>query len=294
LRKRLKEILSGVIPPTDLVKIYNSYDIIGDIAVLRSVGDFRFGQSIAEAIMDVHKNVKTVVVQKSPVHGHFRLRKLQFVSGERKTATVHKECGCVFYVDLAECYFSPRLVHERLRIARQIKSDEVVVNMFAGVGCFSIVIAKHSNVGRIYSVDVNPMAYEFMEKNIRLNGVYEKAVPIFGDVAEIIKKRLRRIADRVLMPLPERSLEYLPHALLTIKKSGGWVHYYDFVHAHKNEDPVQKAESKVRRRATSVGADCEVCFGRVVRTTGPNWHQVVLDMRVENAEFSERQMPNQP
>jgi tRNA (guanine37-N1)-methyltransferase len=118
-----------------------------------------------------------------------------------------------------------------------------------------------------------------MKENVRLNRVYGKVIPLLGDAKEIIEDRLRCVADRVLMPLPEKAFEYLPYALLALKKSGGWIHYYDFEHASKNEDAVEKVKLKVANRLTQLGVNFEILFGRIVRATGPNWYQVVLDIK---------------
>jgi len=152
--------------------------------------------------------------------------------------------------------------------------------MFAGVGCFSIVIAKHSKAEKVYAIDVYPVAIRFMQKNTRLNKVYRKVIPIQGDVKEVIEKRLRCTADRVLMPLPEKAFEYLPYAVSALKEAGGWIHYYDFEHAKKNESPVEKVKVKVTEKLENLGVTFTIPFDRVVRTTGPNWYQVILDVNV--------------
>jgi len=278
----LRKILSEFLPPDESVYIYNSYDIVGDIAILRLTDKSRrHSQIIAEAIMSVHKNVKTVLVQTSLVHGDFRLRKLEYIAGENKVTAVHKESGCRFSVNLGECYFSPRLFYERMRIAKQVRNGEFIVNMFAGVGCFSIVIAKHSNAEKVYSIDINPAANQNMQENVRLNRVYGKVIPILGDAKDVIEKRLCHVADRVLMPLPEKAFEYLPYALLTLKKACGWIHYYDFEHAKKNENPIEKVKLKVAEKLGSLGTAFEIPYGSVVRTTGPNWYQIVLDIKTK-------------
>lgn len=277
----MRKNLSCTLSSGDVSKVYNSYDVIGDIAIIRmlcaSVG---IAQSVAEAIMGVNKNVKTVLAQESPVAGDFRLRRLTHVAGENKTSTIHKESSCVFSVDVAKCYFSPRLSNERMRIARMVKPSETVVNMFAGVGCFSIIIAKHANPAKVFSIDVNPAAIQFMQENIRLNRVYDKVTPLLGDSKELINSRLQHVADRVLLPLPEKALEYLPYAVSALKASGGWIHYYGFEHAAKTESPAEKAKLKVADTLDTLGVDFDVPFIRVVRSTGPNWFQLVADVHV--------------
>ncbi|MCS7096280.1 MAG: class I SAM-dependent methyltransferase family protein [Candidatus Bathyarchaeota archaeon] len=269
-----------IVPDEDLKNIYNSFDIIGDIAVIR-LNEYskKYGQLIAQAIMKMHHNVKVVLGQISPVHGEFRLRKLEHLVGENRTTTIHKESGCLFAVDLNKCYFSPRLFYERLRIAKLVGCGETILNMFAGVGCFSIVIAKKSDVEKVYSVDVNPDAVWFMRENVRLNSVHGRVIPIESDAKEIAK-RLRQKVDRVLMPLPEKALDYLPYAVEALKPGCGWIHYYDFEHAYKCEDPLEKVKHKVREKLESLGAAFNFRFARIVRSTGPNWYQVVLDISV--------------
>lgn len=286
MTKRLKALLSEILPSKEITYVHNSYDIIGDIAIIRtSEKTAKHNKDIAQAIMTTHSNVKTVLAQTSAVKGEFRLKKLKHIAGEKKTRTSHRESGCLFNVDVEKCYFSPRLVHERIRIAEQVKNGEVVVNMFAGVGSFSVLIAKHAKTRKVYSIDVNPIAVECMRENIRVNGVFGKVVPILGDAKEVIQGKLRRIADRVLMPLPEKTLEYLPYAQLALKKSGGWIHYYDFEHASKNEDAVKKAKLKVADRLQNLHASFQIPHGQIVRTTGPNWCQTVLDIKMKPAHM---------
>lgn len=152
--------------------------------------------------------------------------------------------------------------------------------MFAGVGCFSIIIAKHVNDAKVYSIDVNPSAVQFMAENVRLNRLYGKVIPLLGDSKEIVECRLQGMADRVLLPLPEKALEYLPSAVLALKPSGGWIHYYGFEHARKSENPVEKSKLKVAEKLNELGVAGEFAFSRLVRNVGPNWYQVVLDIRI--------------
>jgi len=272
--------LEGKLPPEELRLVPRSLDVVGDIAIMRVPREI-YGRrkQIAEAVMEVNNHIRTVLCQVAPVGGSFRLRKLRWVLGEKKTRTTYREYGCVLNVDLARTYFSPRLAYERMRIAKMVKPGEEVINMFAGVGSFSIAIAKHSEARRIYSIDINTEAVALIKENAGLNKVEDKIVPMLGDARDLIEKDLQHIADRVLMPLPERAYAYLGAAILALKLTGGVIHYYDFIHADKNEDPIQKTVGKVSTRLEELNIGYEVSFSRVVRSVGPYWHQVVLDIK---------------
>jgi tRNA (guanine37-N1)-methyltransferase len=262
----------------------NSYDIIGDIAIMRSLSNFssisKEIENFSHSIMKSNKNIRTVLLQLGSISGSFRIRKLIYVLGEKKTYTIHKESNCLFSVDVDKCYFSPRLSYERSRIVKEVKPNERIMNMFSGVGCFSILIAKRVESAKIYSIDINPVAIYFMEKNIHLNRVYNKVVPLVGDAKTLLENKFQRMADRVLMPLPEKAFEYLTSALLSLKKSGGWIHYYDFEYAKNNENPVAKTIIKVSKKLRNLGVHFDIPTSRIVRSIGPNWYQVVLDLKI--------------
>jgi tRNA (guanine37-N1)-methyltransferase len=284
MKKDLRLLLADKLEPWELKLVYKSYDIVGDIAVIRVPEPLKQrSEIIAEAVMKSHKQVKAVWRQTSSVSGDFRLRDLDFLLGEKKTETLHKEHGCIFKVDLEKCYFSPRLAYERMRLAQQVQPGDVILNMFAGVGCYSVIIAKYSDPKEIFSIDINPVAIQYMQENIKLNGVEAKVVLVRGDAKKVIQERLENVADRVLMPLPEKAYEYLDYALLALKPTGGWIHYYDFEHANKGESPVEKIQLNVSKKLQRLGGDFQVVFGRIARSTGPNWYQVVLDIQVKKS-----------
>jgi tRNA (guanine37-N1)-methyltransferase len=282
LKANLKKALADKLKPNELDQLYKSYDLIGDIAVVR-VPELLTGYSelIAQTVMQTHKEVKSVWRQTSSVSGDYRLRNLQFILGKKSTQTRYKEHGCIYETDLQKTYFSPRLSFERLRIAKLVQESETIVNMFAGVGCYSIAIAKYSKAKTVYSIDVNPLAFGFLVENVRLNKVENTVVPLQGDAKTVIQNKLQNIADRVLMPLPELAYEYLDCAVYALKSEGGWIHLYDFVYAKKDENPVKKAEQKVSEKLSKLCKDFSIKFGRVVRPIGPHWYQVVVDINLQ-------------
>ncbi|MBS7611071.1 class I SAM-dependent methyltransferase family protein [Candidatus Bathyarchaeota archaeon] len=260
---------------------FKRIEVVGDIAILkipRELEPYRF--KIGGEVLKCMPSIKTVLRQLSPTSGSYRIKGFEWLAGEHRTVTVHKEHGCIFKVDLSKVYFSPRLLFERLRIAQLTKPGEVIVNMFAGVGCFSIIIAKLKPVSKVYSIDINPDAYKLMVENIKLNKVKCIVKPILGDSKNVIEDTLVNSADRVLMPLPELAYSYLPSAILCLKDSRGWIHYYDFIKAASSENPVDKLSEKVSRILNTFTHDWNIEDSRIVRTIASRTYQIVLDIHI--------------
>ena len=197
-------------------------DIIGDIAVVKYDPSRDMGR-IGERILDMLKNVGAVYGQEGGIEGEFRLRKLRHLAGAERTVTLHRENGCQFRVDVEKCYFSPRLSTERLRIAGMARAGEHILNMFAGVGAYSITIAKKKDV-HVESCELNRTAYEFHLENNRLNKVVAKVHTLNDDAANL-PSILKEKFDRILMPHPSNANKFLG-AAFALAREGAVIHYY--------------------------------------------------------------------
>jgi len=278
-QKTFLELLEGKLPSYLLASIPKSMDIIGDIATIEIPPELEpYKNDLGCAILQAHKGIRTVLAKASAITGTYRLREFTFIAGEPKTETIHKEHGCKYYIDLAKVYFSPRLSYEHSRVASLVKENEKVVDMFAGVGPFSILIAKtHENV-RVYAIDINPSAFELLKKNIRLNRVENKVHPILGDAKQVVKDRLKGIADRVIMNLPEKAIEFLDAACETLKPEGGTIHFYTFA---KASDSIENLKIRLQEEVEKAGRKVKkFLFSRSVRETAPYEWQIVLDVEV--------------
>lgn len=273
------ELLEDKLPPHLLASLPRAIDFVGDIAVIEIPPELDAHKNIiGESVLKAHKNVRTVLAKAGAVSGTYRLRELSIIAGEPQTETIHKEYGCQYHVDLAKAYFSPRLSYEHSRVASLVEEDETVVDLFAGVGPFSILIAKtHENV-KVYAIDMNPRAVELLEKNIRLNRIEGKVYPILGDAKHIVKQRLSGVADRVIMNLPEKAIEFVDAACEAIKPTGGIVHYYSFV---KSSDSLENVTQRFINAVKESGRKVEkILFSRLVRATAPYEWQAVLDAKI--------------
>jgi len=253
-----------------------SFDVIGDIAILEvPVGMEEFSTTIARAAMKVSPHIRLVLGKSGQTEGPFRIRKFTVIAGKGNTETVHQEFSCRYHLDVSKVYFNPRLSHERMRVAEQVKAHEIVVDMFAGVGPYSILIGKLQQNASVYSVDLNPSAYAYLKENVFINRVADHVVPLFGDVKELGRTRLKGIADRVIMNLPSESLVYLPAALQILKTGGGAMHFYAFVSRNENSEAVSnRLKATIREQNRTVES---FSFCKVIREVAPNRVQVAID-----------------
>jgi tRNA (guanine37-N1)-methyltransferase len=154
----------------------------------------------------------------------------------------------------------------------------VVVDLFAGVGPFSIQIAKNRQNVTVHAVDVNPDAVEYLKKNIRINRVMGKVHPILGDAKQVVKSKLSGIADRAIMNLPEKAIDFVDVACETIRPLGGTVHFYSFVN---KSDSLENLGARFATAVEDSGRSVEkMLFSRLVRETAPLEWQAVLDVRI--------------
>ena len=272
----LKKALENVLSEKETEELFSAFDQVGDIIIVR-IPDSLLSKKkiIGETLLEQVKTAKSVFYQSSSVEGEFRTRDLEILAGEDKTETEYKEFGCRFLVDVKKAFFSPRLSTERDRIADLVQEGETVVNMFGGVGMFSIIAAKRKKC-TVYNIDINPIAAKLCEKNIELNKLKGNVISINGDAAKIIEEQLKDKGDRVLMLLPERSDEFLNSAISTIKNNG-IIHYYSHIHADEKSNAAKLSE-KHYMEITPVKS--EILDSKIVRAVGPRYYQTVVDVKI--------------
>lgn len=291
--KSLNDVLINKIPPEMLKFVPKSYDIIGNIAILEFDLNDRlhieeinhFKKIVAEAIISINKAVKTVYEKKSEIKDLFRLRKLNLVAGIDIPETIYKENNCIFKLDIKKVYFTPRLVYERERIASSdIKINECIFDLFAGVGTFSIQIAKTHNV-KVFSFDINPHAYNYLKENIKLNKLEGLIHPFNLDVRDLINplnkigNTLKNSADRIIMNLPELSLNYIDVACYLMKAQGGIIHIYQFC---AKPNPIKKAINNIRKSLNHYGWSIDnIIKSKVVKAFSPKSDLIVVDLKIK-------------
>jgi tRNA (guanine37-N1)-methyltransferase len=233
------------------------HELIGGIAIM-----LEQDPAAAEQLLSLRPSLHTILFPLSDVEGEFRTRRFEVLAGIPITKTLCVEYGHRFEVDLSEAYFSARLATERQRIAGMMGKDEQVLDMFAGVGPFAIVLAEKA--GHILATDINPGAVRLMVGNIRLNHA-ENILPMLADAARL-PDLVSWTFDRVIMNHPTGSLSFLPQAFRFCKPHGT-IHCY----------VLQSAEAEALPEILTYPV--EEVNERYVRSYSPGrWH-AVYDIR---------------
>ena len=263
------------VPPSVRDDLPRSFDVVGDIAVIKIPEDLRaHREEIGQAILRWSPNIK-VAVEDRGVKGKNRVRAIEIIAGEMRTSTVHVEHGLRYRVDLAAAYFSPRLASERERVANLTHQGEVVADPFAGVGPYAILIARRRQPREVHASDANPAAVELLRANVAANRASLVTVRE-GDARTI----LREIAplDRVILDLPHSSVEFLPDAVSAVGRRGT-VHLYRILDQAEEADAVNEIGSLVRE----AGLQSTGIERRHVRAYSPTQHHVAFDVTVARA-----------
>ncbi|HWQ67742.1 MAG TPA: 50S ribosomal protein L11 methyltransferase [Methanospirillum sp.] len=183
----------------------------------------------AELLLKERSSVHTVLFAESGVEGEYRTKRFRVLAGEQTTATICTEYGRTFCIDLEKAYFSARLSSERQRIVSVMTGGETVLDLFAGVGPFAIMLAPAAQV--IWACDINPGAISLLIKNIALNRV-KNVIPVYAD-GSILPDIFTTRFDRIIMNLPMIAEQFLPVAF-RLCRPGGVIHLYALVSEEEN------------------------------------------------------------
>ncbi|MDD3042909.1 MAG: class I SAM-dependent methyltransferase family protein [Methanosarcinaceae archaeon] len=271
--KSLKEYLKDTLTKEELISgVPTGWQVLGDIVIVSIPAALESRKGlIAEALLTMYPKCKSVI-RDFGIEGQFRRPKREVLAGT-KTETVNKEHGCLFKVDVTKLMYSKGNLFEKKRMSG-LGRGEVVVDMFAGIGYFSIPIAVHARPQKIYAIELNPESFAFLRDNIKLNHVENIIVPLNGDCAEVTPKG---VADRVLMGYVGTTHHYLEAALRAFKQSGGILHYHETV-------PEKLAESRpaarIREAAEALGKKVEILECRRIKKYSPGVLHVVVDARI--------------
>ncbi len=245
------------------------WERIGDVLLLKLEDDLLpYKRDIAGSYAR-ELGMKTVALQ-GDISGQTREPYIEVIYGT-ETETVHLENGVKFMLDTAKIMFSSGNIDERIRMSKLEIKNETVVDMFAGIGYFSLPMAVHSDPGRIYSLEINPVAHGYLNENCRINDVEDVVRPVLGDNRDFV---CDEPVDRVVMGYLHDTWRYLFKAM-ELLDGEGVIHYHTLARERKiSEDVNRQLEKGGSRRY-------EITELRSIKSYAPRIYHVVADVAIE-------------
>ncbi len=271
---QIKENLSRLLPEDLITKIPDKWEKIGDVVIIKLSSSLEnYSQIIGEKYAEV-LNCKTILNDVGGIIGPFREPRIKIIFGPENTETVHKENNISFKLDPQKIMFSSGNMDERIRMSDISNGNETVVDLFAGIGYFTLPIAVFSRPIKIFSCEINPVSYNYLCENIVLNKVTDIVEPLIGDCREFAPKN---VADRVLLGYIGGTKRYLSTAFDCLKEGFGVIHYHDKYSDSKIPDkPIKEVESIAKKCNCSV----RLLSYRKVKSYAPGVGHYVFDIKI--------------
>lgn len=171
----------------------------------------------------------------------------------------HKEDGYTFILDPQKVMFSMGNRLEKRRISAMVRSSrnpERLADMFAGIGYFTIPLAGAGAC--VHAIEINPVAFGYLERNIRENKLTGTITPSLGDC----RNHLEGIYDRIVMG-HFSAISFLPEALAHAKAG-------TMLHIHS----IGPAQEQVRKIVEGAGFSPSIEVHTVKKYRPHAWHVV--------------------
>ena len=192
------------------------------------------------------------------IAGSERSPRIELISGSGGEVH-HREYGCTFVLDPARVMYAMGNLSERHRVVQlvgEMGRAERVGDLFAGIGYFTIPLARAGC--RIHAMEISPVAFGYLARNIRGNEVSDRVHAERGDCRDL----LRGEYDRLILGHFDAP-DYLPDAL-SHTRSGSVLH----LHALRDET------GRIRSLARDAGFDASITTRRVKSYAPYTWHIV--------------------
>ncbi|MBN2065820.1 MAG: class I SAM-dependent methyltransferase family protein [Candidatus Thermoplasmatota archaeon] len=273
--QQIRQECEQILPEQYVSYLPNKWEKIGDILLLKLSSELTKYQSEIGKIYAEALHCRSVLKEIGQIDGVYRVPNVEHIWGDQETETIHYENGIRFRLDPSKVMFSSGNIGEKKRMSTISNNTETVVDMFAGIGYFSIPLAVYSKPKKLYSCEINPIAFEFLNKNIVLNDVTEIIEPIFGDNRKVAPQKL---ADRVLMGYFGGTDSYLHTAVSCLKEEGGIIHYHDIFPEKNVPDKVMKQVEKIIH---SEAKNVTLQQYKKVKSFAPGTGHYVFDLLIE-------------
>ncbi|MCX6667921.1 MAG: class I SAM-dependent methyltransferase family protein [Euryarchaeota archaeon] len=271
---QIKKLLSKEIPLELIGKIPDKWEKIGNVVTIKLPAELsRYEKKIGEKYAEILK-CKTALRDVSGISGVYREPNVKIIYGTKKTETVHIENGIRYKLDPQRVMFSSGNMYERIRMAKISNKNETVVDLFAGIGYFTLPMAVYSKPKKIFACEINPVAYDYLCENIVLNNVTSIVEPLLDDNRTIAP---RNVADRIIMGYIDSTHKFLPVAIECLKNKTGIIHYHEVC---PNKLFPERPLKNVQKESVKYKREVELLAYKHIKSYAPGVSHYVLDIKI--------------
>ena len=268
------------IPANMLSYLPTGYQQIGNNAIINLKPEIiNYQKDIATVMLRKFPPIKGVYLKQGGVTGQFREPNIAFIKGEKNPVVLHKEHGIIFKFDITKIMFAKGNVNERFRFSQLVQENEIVFDLFSGIGYFSLIIGKYCKPKQIYAFELNPIAHGFLVENIKLNKINKERTviePILGDSMETMLK-VKDKADRVIMGMIPAPKSHVQNVFKVINEKKAVIHYEGLLKSGEPSDillnDIIEEANKKKRKVTLLNTN-------IVKSYGPKINHVTLDIEI--------------
>jgi tRNA wybutosine-synthesizing protein 2 len=271
VRARLRDVagepVARTMPP--------GYQRLGRVLLLRLPQELRPWFPSIGRWWQEELGVATVLVHRGPIDGELRRPETELVAGG-PTETEVVEHGTRWRFDASRQMFAQGNRVERQRVAALVRAGERVADLFAGIGYFTVPIARRDASIRVVAVEKNPEAFRYLEENVRRNNVDDRVACLPGDNRTVTLPP--RSFDRVLLGYLPDALPWIPRAVELLRARGGRIHAHTVADVRGGLESSRAVAESAARAAGATIAEAE--DARRVKPYGPGREHVVVDLWV--------------
>jgi len=282
LKSRVESELN--IFPCDLPQ---SFEIYGDLILLPSqalLSEHGRNEALLSIICQIFR-VKRIARKNAVVNDKFRSPRTDLLLGCDPWVWI-TENKIKYNFDITKSMFCRGNITEKLRIAKFDCRNEVIVDLFAGIGYFTLPYLIHAGAKHVYACEWNPNSVKALELNLKIAGVEDKCTVLLGDNRLVAPEN---VADRVNLGLIPSSEISWKTAVKALKPTGGVLHIHTNVEVKADltkSDAFNATGNLIKDSILQLLTSCkegkwccEVLHIECVKSYAPRIYHLVYDVR---------------
>lgn len=238
---RYDEILKAVLPEDK--EALTAFSKVGHVVHLNLKEHLLpYKDLIGQVIKDKVVGCRTVVNKLMTIDNTYRNFQMELLCGDEDYQVSLKENGCIFEFDFSKVYWNSRLSTEHLRVVEMLKKGDVLLDVYAGVGPFSIPAGKKGCT--VLANDLNPDSYKALVHNCSKNKVQSRVTCLNKNGIDFIKDEIKQFIisksqddnhtgnTHITMNLPALAVEHLENYVGLLQNEAIEIKHFPLVHVY--------------------------------------------------------------